>query len=110
MRRSLALAGIAVAVCMAAGSPLHAQGSGVDQQSACMTGRVGAGVANPCDDASAVYFSPAGLAERPSAIGIGATIVRSGNSFRYNSGQGPADLVIDRETETKVVPQAFVNY
>jgi long-chain fatty acid transport protein len=110
MRRSLALAGVAVAMCVAAGTPLHAQGSGVDQQSACMTGRVGAGVANPCDDASAIYFSPAGLAMRPSAFSLGATIVRSGNTFRYDAGQGPADLEIERETETKAVPQAYVSY
>ena len=74
MKRSLALAGGAIAAIVAAGSPLHAQGSGVDQHSACMVGRVGAGVASPCADASALYFSPAGLAFTPSAIGIGAAI------------------------------------
>lgn len=110
MRRSLALAGVAAAMCVATGNPLHGQGSGVDQQSACMTGRVGAGVANPCDDASAIYFSPAGLAMRSSAFSIGATIVRSGNTFRYDAGQGPTDLEIERETETKPVPQAFVSW
>ena len=43
MRRSLAIAGAAAVACAAAGTPLQAQGSSVDQQSACMAGRVGAG-------------------------------------------------------------------
>src|SRR5690349_23083116 len=72
MRRSLAIAG-AVFACAAVGTPLHAQGSGVDQQSACMSGRIGAGVASPCDDASGVYFSPGGLAAQGSNVSVGVT-------------------------------------
>ena len=63
MRRGVALAGAAVATVLAAGA-LQAQGSALDQHSACMSGRVGAGVAAPCDDGSAVYFNPAALAEQ----------------------------------------------
>ena len=111
MKRSLAIAGAAAAVaCVAPGNPLHAQGSSVDQQSACMTGRVGAGVAMPCADGSAIYFSPAGLAMQPSAISVGASIIRSSNTFRYDAGRNLADPRIERETETIPVPQAFVSY
>jgi long-chain fatty acid transport protein len=42
--------------------PADAQGYGFYQQSPCGTGRAGAGVAAPCDDGSAVFFNPAGLA------------------------------------------------
>ncbi|HEX5869879.1 MAG TPA: outer membrane protein transport protein [Longimicrobium sp.] len=112
MRRSLAIAGAAAVACAAAGTPLHAQGSGVDQQSACMAGRVGAGVAMPCDDGSAVYFSPAGLANTPSVVSAGVALVRAGSTFRYDAGMEPADgtTVLERETENVPVPQAFINF
>jgi long-chain fatty acid transport protein len=111
MKRSLAMASAAAVACIAAGTPaLHAQGSGVDQQSACMTGRVGAGVAMPCEDGSAVYFSPAGLAMQGSALSLGVTLVSSSNTFRYDPGYNLADPTIRRARETVPVPQAFVNY
>ncbi|HEU0053261.1 MAG TPA: outer membrane protein transport protein [Longimicrobium sp.] len=109
MRRSLAIAGAAVAVCAAAG-PLHAQGSSVDQQSACMTGRVGAGIAHPCDDASAVYFSPAGLVMHPGAVSIGVSLVNSSNEFQYDATADPSRTVIHRDAETVPVPQVFASY
>jgi len=111
MRRSLAIAG-AVFACAAVGTPLHAQGSGVDQQSACMSARMGAGVASPCNDASGVYFSPGGLAMQGSALSVGVTLIRSGSTFRYDPGQEPlgTSAVIKRETEIVPVPQAFVSY
>ena len=111
MKRSLAIAGAAAAVaCVAPGNPLHAQGSSVDQQSACMTGRVGAGVAMPCADGSAIYFSPAGLAMQPSAFSAGVSFVHSSNTFRYDPGRNLADTRIEREPEIKPVPQAFLSY
>ena len=112
MRRSLAIAGAAAVACAATGTPLQAQGSGVDQQSACMAGRVGAGVAMPCDDGSAVYFSPAGLAHTPSVVSAGVAFVRAGSTFRYDEGRAPfgsADA-IERETETVPVPQGYLNF
>lgn len=112
MRRSLAIAGAAAVACAAAGTPLQAQGSSVDQQSACMAGRVGAGVAMPCDDGSAVYFSPAGLANSPSVISAGVALVRAGSTFRYDAGMEPVDgvSVIERETENVPVPQGYINF
>ncbi len=109
MKRSLAMASAAVAACVAAGTPLHAQGSSVDQQSACMTGRVGTGVASPCDDGSAVYFSPAALATQRSAVSLGVSFVNSSNTFRYDIGRTLNDPLIEREPETVPVPQAFLN-
>lgn len=110
MRRSLAIAG-AVFACAAVGTPLHAQGSGVDQQSACMSGRIGAGVASPCDDASGVYFSPGGLAMQGSNVSVGVTLVRAGGSFRYDPGTQPlgTSATVTRDMETKPVPQAFAS-
>jgi long-chain fatty acid transport protein len=112
MRRSLAIAGAAAVACAAAGTPLHAQGSSVDQQSACMAGRVGAGVAMPCDDGSAVYFSPAGLAHSPSVVSAGLALVRAGGAFEYDSGMEPGDRTrrLERETANVPVPQGYISF
>src|SRR4051812_22247766 len=110
MRRSLAIAGAAFA-CAAVGTPVQAQGSGVDQQSACMSARMGAGVGSPCNDASGVYFSPGGLAMQGSAISLGVTLIRASNTFRYDPGTQPVGTaaVVKREPETVPVPQAFAS-
>ena len=110
MRRSLAIAG-AVLACAAVGTPLRAQGSSVDQQSACMSGRVGAGIATPCDDGSAVYYSPAALADQGSVLGVGLNIIRSSNTFIYDAGQAPLGTSgkIHRDPEVIPVPQIFIN-
>jgi long-chain fatty acid transport protein len=110
MKRSLALAGAAIAVSVAAGTPLRAQGSSVDQHDACMMARVGAGVAAPCNDASAVYFSPASLANGATGITLGAAIIRAGNTFTYDANQQFAVQSYERDTETKTVPHAFANF
>lgn len=112
MRRSLAFAGAAAAACLAAGAPLHAQGSSVDVQGACLAGRVSAGIANPCDDGSGVYFSPGGFVNTPSAISAGAAFIRSGSTFRYDAGMEPGDgtTELEREAETIPVPQAYINF
>ncbi|HEY0036544.1 MAG TPA: outer membrane protein transport protein [Longimicrobium sp.] len=110
MKRSLAMASAAAVACIAAGNPLHAQGSSVDQQSACMTARVGAGIAHPCADGSAVYFSPAALATQPSAFSLGVSLIRSGNTFNYDPGESLSTAEIEREAETRPVPQLFANF
>ena len=110
MRRSLVIAGAALAACAAGGTPLHAQGSSVDQHSACMTGRVGTGVASPCDDASAIYFSPAGIAGHRGALSLGVTLVHSSSTFRYDATASPPGTTIHRDPETIPVPQAFASY
>ncbi len=111
-RRSLAIAGAAVAAAAALGSPLQAQGSSLDQHSACMAGRVGAGIASPCVDGSAIYFSPAALALQGSAVSAGAAVVRSSNRFLYNPGAAPVGELspAERETETVIVPHVFASF
>jgi long-chain fatty acid transport protein len=111
MRRSLVLAGAAVGSLLAA-APLQAQGSAVDQQGACMAGRASTGIAHPCDDGSAVFFSPAAIAELPGAMSAGAAIVRSGNVFRYDPAYAPGGQPdhVRRPTATIAVPQAYLAY
>lgn len=110
MRRSLVLASAALAA-VAAGTPgaLHAQGSSVDQHSACMTGRVGTGVASPCADASGIYFQPAGIVTHGSVVSAGLMLIRSSNEFRYDNVNGLPREVVEREPEIIPVPQGFVS-
>lgn len=103
MKRSL-FAGIALVASVGTAPALRAQGSSVDQHSACMAGRVGAGIADPCDDGSASYFSPAALAFQPSMIGANITFVRSENDFTYDNDVAP---VATRGPTTTPVPAAY---
>jgi long-chain fatty acid transport protein len=113
MRRGIVSAAALVAA-MAAGVPLHAQGTAVDQHSACMAARVGAGVAMPCDDGSAIYFNPAALAGQPSTVGIGVTIVQADFGFAYDVGNEPPAHVgspgVQADPVSVPVPHAFVSY
>lgn len=76
MRRSPVLLVLLVACAlMAASGSAWAQGYAVYEQSACMTGRAGAGVASPCADGSAVFFNPAGLSFESTQLGLGTAVV-----------------------------------
>jgi long-chain fatty acid transport protein len=106
MRRSLAVASAAAVVCVAAGTPLRAQGSAVMTHSSCATALGGAGVADPCDDGSAILFNPAALAETPSLVTLGWTGITAGGDFTYDrTGE-----FIEREESTTSVPFAYAAY
>jgi long-chain fatty acid transport protein len=109
MRRRL---GLAAAAAVLSGGTLHAQGSAVDQQSACIAGRAASGIALPCDDGSAVFSSPAAIAEQGSVVSAGTGIVRSANVFRYDPGylRGGQPERVERPSETALVPQAYLAY
>lgn len=71
-----------VAIGLASATPAAAQGYGVYEQSACASGRGGAGVASPCADGSSVYFNPAGLAFVPQqTLSIGGALIGPRGDF-----------------------------
>jgi long-chain fatty acid transport protein len=69
-----------------------AQGFGVYEQSACMTGRGGAGVAAPCADASGVYFNPAGLSFDSTQLGLGGALIGPRGDFTDNTSKTVTNL------------------
>jgi long-chain fatty acid transport protein len=75
LRGSVAGALLVGACLVASAAPLAAQGYAVYEQSACMTGRGGAGVASPCADASAANYNPAGLSFDTVQLGLGGALV-----------------------------------
>lgn len=103
MRRSLVIAGAAVAL---AAASAHAQGSAVMTHSSCATAMGAAGVARPCDDGSAVLFNPGALVDQPSVGGLGWTGIRTGGGFTYDiTGE-----TIEREAGTASVPFGFASF
>jgi long-chain fatty acid transport protein len=106
MRRSLAIASAAAVACVAAGTPLRAQGSAVMTHGSCALALGGAGVADPCDDGSAILFNPAALAETPSLVTVGVSGITAGGDFTYNN----TGERIEREEGTTPVPFAYANY
>lgn len=60
---------------VASATPAVAQGYAVYEQSACMTGRGGAGVASPCPDGSAINYNPAALSFDKVQIALGGALV-----------------------------------
>jgi long-chain fatty acid transport protein len=86
-------------------SPAHAQGYGVYEQSSCVMGRAGTGVASPCGDGSSIYFNPAGIAIATS------TEVAAGATGIFVSGDFTNDLTGFRTSlndDLHLVPHAYL--
>ena len=60
---------------------VRAQGFGVYEQGACVMGRAGTGVAQPCGDGSSIYFNPANIAETPDVVSLGGTLIAPRGTF-----------------------------
>lgn len=79
-------------VCVAAGAALalgvvlpsgaNAQGFGIYEHGACAMARAGTSVASTCDDGSAIFFNPAGLAGTTGqTLSAGATLIAPSGGF-----------------------------
>lgn len=86
MARFLGLCLVGLVVVLAAASPASAQGFGVYEQGACMMGRGGAGVADPCQDGSGVYFNPASLSFGKTTVTVGGALIGPTGTFTDTSG------------------------
>jgi long-chain fatty acid transport protein len=96
-------AALVLALC-ALSAPAWAQGYGLYEQGSCEMGRAGAGVAAPCDDGSAIFFNPAGLAALSGTVlSAGATAIAPRGQFT-NSTTG---LVSPLNERTFVAPTVY---
>jgi long-chain fatty acid transport protein len=86
MARFLGRCLVGLAVVLAAAAPASAQGFGVYEQGACMMGRGGAGVADPCVDASGVFFNPAALSFTKITLTAGGALIGPKGQFTDTSG------------------------
>jgi long-chain fatty acid transport protein len=70
-------------------------------------GRAGAGVAETCDDGSAIYFNPAGLVGDPGwTVSGGATVIFVGGDFTSDRTRETWDI----QNDPIPVPHAYVRY
>src|SRR5437763_15396865 len=83
----------ALVLCASMLTLLGAQGLGIYEQGTCAMGRAGAGVAAPCSDGSAMFFTPAGLA------GLTGLRVTLGGTLRDVQG-GFTDDLFQQKTKT----------
>jgi long-chain fatty acid transport protein len=105
MRRSLVIAGTALAAAALPAAPALAQGSGVMTHGSCATALAAAGVGSPCRDGSAILFNPAGLVDHSGVISGGVTGITTGGSFTYDY----TGTKVSREDETKKVPWGYAS-
>ncbi len=84
-----------------------AQGFQVNEHGTCVMGRAGTGVASPCDDASSIFYNPAGLAGMQGwTISVGATGIYAFGGFTGDLTGGETDL----ENDIIPVPHVYVAY
>lgn len=74
----------------------RAQGFGIYEQSTCTMGRAETGVAQPCEDGSAIFYNPAGLARSSGlTISAGATVIAASGKFTADGTHLTSDLKND---------------
>jgi long-chain fatty acid transport protein len=84
---------------------LGAQGFGVYEHGTCTMGRAGVAAASPCNDGSAIFFNPAGLAS------ITGTKVNVGTTAILPSGAFTRDLtgfITDAPSQHYLVPNIYI--
>ncbi len=85
----------ALAALLGTPASLRAQGFSVNEHGTCAMGRAGTGVASPCDDGSALFFNPAGLANTPKGrtqISVGGTFIAPTGGFTQDATGLSSDL------------------
>ena len=108
--RALA-AGVGGALLLGAfAAPGQGQGFGVYEQGTCAMARAGAAVAQPCDDASAIFFNPGALGADLDpgdwTLTGGATLIAVTGGFTSDATGRETDL----DASPAVPPHAFARY
>lgn len=92
---------------LAVPSLVAAQGFGVYEHGTCAMGRAGVAAARPCEDGSAIFFNPAGLA------GLSGIRVTAGVTVITASGGFTDDVTLDEfglDNPTIPVPHGYFTY
>lgn len=90
---------------LATAVPLSGQGFSINEQGTCAMGRANAGVAQPCDDGSAVALNPAALADLAGwRATLGGTLVVTGGDFTSDYTRRSTDL----ETDPVPAPHGYL--
>jgi long-chain fatty acid transport protein len=87
--------------------PASAQGFGVYEQGACMTGRGGAGVADPCNDGSGIFFNPASIAFDGKVMTVGGFLIGPYGDFTDTSSSSLKGTVSALNKKWYPVPNIY---
>jgi long-chain fatty acid transport protein len=108
MYRFLGICVLGAVLGLAASVPVSAQGFGVYEQGACMTGRGGAGVADPCHDGSGIFFNPASLVNDGKVMTFGSVLIGPTGTFTDTSNTAMNGTVSTLENHWYPVPNIYL--
>jgi long-chain fatty acid transport protein len=108
MYRFLGVSLLVVVLGLAGAGMASAQGFGVYEQGACMMGRGGAGVADPCPDGSGIFFNPAGLSFNAKVITLGGTMIGPTGTFTDTSNTSMKGTVSTLNEKWYPVPNIYM--
>jgi long-chain fatty acid transport protein len=101
-RLSLWMLAAVVGAWLGSAREARAQGYGLYEFGACAMAMGGAGVAGPCDEGSAVFFNPAGLAlATRTVLNVGGTLIGPDGGFTSDTG-------VTTDLEKKWIPAPAV--
>ncbi|HEX7486761.1 MAG TPA: outer membrane protein transport protein [Vicinamibacterales bacterium] len=109
MYRFLGICLVGLALGLAGAGMASAQGFGVFEQGACMMGRGGAGVADPCKDGSGVFFNPAGLSVDAIQVTLGGALIGPTGTFKDTSGGALNGTVSTLNKKWYPVPNIYMS-
>jgi long-chain fatty acid transport protein len=109
MYRFLGMCLLGVVLGIAGAGTASAQGFGVYEQGACMMGRGGAGVADPCKDGSGMFFNPAGLSVDKIQVTLGGVFIGPTGTFKDTSGGALTGTVSTLNKAWYPVPNIYMS-
>ena len=109
MYRLLGVSLLVVVLGLAGAGVASAQGFGVYEQGACMMGRGGAGVADPCPDGSGMFYNPAALAVDAKVFTLGGVIINPRGDFTDTSSTSMRGTVSTLNNKYYPVPNIYMS-
>jgi long-chain fatty acid transport protein len=109
MYRFLGICLLGVLLGVVGAMPVSAQGFGVYEQGACMAGRGGAGVADPCPDGSGMFFNPAALSMDAKVMTLGSVLIGPRGDFTDTSSTSSKGTVSTLNNHWYPVPNIYVS-
>ncbi len=100
---------LVVVLGLAGSGMASAQGFGVYEQGACMMGRGGAGVADPCPDGSGIFFNPAALSLDAKVITFGGVVINPRGDFTDTSNTSMKGTVSTLNNKYYPVPNLYMS-
>ncbi len=109
MYRLLGVSLLVVVLGIAGAGMASAQGFGVYEQGACMMGRAGAGVADPCPDGSGIFFNPAALSFDAKVMTFGGALIGPSGKFTDTSSTSMKGTVSTLNDKWYPVPNLYLS-